>query len=110
VLIRSSNQSPSWQLRFIQARNLPELLHSTRSGFSSPLTADSPFAFGARERARGTGEFCLRRQPFGRFLEEPDQPTWSAFSPVTRDYPGNVQSQSFNCSRTLRSFNELRTS
>ena len=33
VLIRSSNHSLSWQLRFIQTRNLPELLHSTRSGF-----------------------------------------------------------------------------
>jgi hypothetical protein len=75
VLIRSSNQSLFWQLRFIQARNLPELLHSNRSGFSSLLTADPPFAFGARERTRGTGEFCLRCLPFGRFLEEPGQST-----------------------------------
>jgi len=65
VLIRSSNQSPFWQLRFIQARNLPELLDSTRSGFSSLLAARSSFAFGARERTRGTGEFCLHRPPFG---------------------------------------------
>jgi hypothetical protein len=33
VLIRSSNQSLIWQLRFIQARNLPELLDSTWIGF-----------------------------------------------------------------------------
>jgi hypothetical protein len=64
VLMRSSNQSLFWQLRFIQARNLPELLDSTRSGFSSLLAADSSFAFGARERARRTGEFCLRRPAF----------------------------------------------
>jgi hypothetical protein len=67
VLIRSSNQSLFWQLRFIQARNLPELLDSTRNGFSSPLAADSSFAFGARERARRAGEFCLRCPPFGWF-------------------------------------------
>jgi hypothetical protein len=67
VLIRSSNQSLFWQLRFIQTRNLPELLDSTRNGFSSFLTADSSFAFGARERTRGIGEFCLRRPPFGWF-------------------------------------------
>jgi len=75
VLIRSSNQSLFWQLRFIQARNLPELLDSTRNGFSSPLAADPSFAFGARERARRTGEFCLSRRPFGQFLEESGQPT-----------------------------------
>jgi hypothetical protein len=64
VLIRSSNQSPLWQLRFIQARNLPELLDSTWSGFLSPLAARPSFAFGARERTRGTGEFCLRHPAF----------------------------------------------
>jgi len=96
VLIRSSNQSLFWQLRFIQARNLPELLDSTRSGFSSPLAARSSFAFGARERARRTGEFCLRRQPFSWFYEEPDPSAWPDFSPVTRDYLGNEQSQSFD--------------
>jgi hypothetical protein len=67
VLIRSSNQSPLRQLRFIQARNLPELLDSARDGFSSPLAAGFSFAFGARERTRRTGEFCLRRPPFGWF-------------------------------------------
>jgi hypothetical protein len=67
VLICSSNQSLVWQLRFIQARNLPELLHSARNGFSSPLAAGSSFAFGARERAREPGEFCLCRSPFGWF-------------------------------------------
>jgi len=67
VLMRSSNQSLFWQLRFIQARNLPELLDSTRNGFSSLLAADPSFAFGARERARRTGEFCLRCRPFGLF-------------------------------------------
>jgi hypothetical protein len=39
VLIRSSNQMPFWQLRFAQARNLPELLDSVRNGFSSLLAA-----------------------------------------------------------------------
>jgi hypothetical protein len=66
VLIRSSNRSHFRQLRFIQARNLPELLDSTRDGFSSPLAANLPFAFGTRERARETGEFCLRYRPFGQ--------------------------------------------
>src|SRR5581483_11197397 len=41
VLIRSSYHSLFWQLRFIQARNLPELLDSTRNGFSSPLVTRS---------------------------------------------------------------------
>jgi hypothetical protein len=65
VLIRSSNRSLFRQLRFVQARNLPELLNSTRDGFSSPLAATLPFAFGTRERTRETGEFCLRYLPFG---------------------------------------------
>jgi hypothetical protein len=67
VLIRSSNQSLFWQLRFIQARNLPELLNSTWNGFSSLLASGFSFAFGARERARDSGEFCLRHSPFGQF-------------------------------------------
>jgi hypothetical protein len=66
VLMRSSNRCLSRQLRFIQVRNLPELLDSARSGFSSLLAAGSSFAYGVREHARGAGEFCLRCLPFGR--------------------------------------------
>ena len=42
---------------------------------------------GTRERARGTGEFCLAGT-CAPVSEEPCQPAWPSFSPVTRDYPG----------------------
>jgi hypothetical protein len=39
VLVRSNNRLPAGQLRFAQARNWLELLHSTHRGFSSRLAA-----------------------------------------------------------------------
>ena len=61
VLVRSNNRVPSGQLRFVRDRNSPELLDSTRSGFSSLLAAEPLFRVAdTRERARGAGESCLR--------------------------------------------------
>jgi hypothetical protein len=39
------------------------------------------------EHARETGEFCLAGT-CAPVSEEPCQPAWPGFSPVTRDYPG----------------------
>lgn len=61
MLVRSNNRVPSGQLRFVRGRNSPELLDSTRSGFSSLLAAEPLLRVAdTRERARGAGESCLR--------------------------------------------------
>jgi hypothetical protein len=65
------------------------LLDSTRGGFSSPLAAQLLIrGFGS---ARPLPEELVNYASFHGLLsplhEEPDQPAWPHFSPVTWDYP-----------------------
>src|SRR5208283_5666516 len=112
VLMHSSNPYPQGNCDSSRLETCPDYL--TRSGTVShrPSPPSSFFRVtGARERARGTGESCLAGT-CAPVSEEPCQPAWPGFSPVTRDYPGTFNGNlstaadrsvlSMNCEQSSR--------
>jgi hypothetical protein len=89
VLVRSNNRLPLWATAIRpQAETACVLLHSTGSGFLSPLVARVPFRVADRARTPSVEPVNPASWPrlasFG--FEGPNQPAWFNLSPVARDY------------------------
>jgi hypothetical protein len=110
VLARSSNRAPSGQLRFAPARNLPELLHSAQSGFSSLLAAQflARVTSGARtppeELVNSASQDRTLRLARGRDqANQPDLAFPQSPGIIHEIFGATLASDAFH----LRSFNEL---